>query len=264
MTARNPAESDNGPFFVGYINRLPAGLAWFLAAVAAVLVGGMAGAALAIGSTINDPGDGRFEFGLGRQEVTGVLETSPYPVMRIPANADNPEPRAILLAGQGKRGVLPQAEPHSGEVVTLGGVLLKRGTIDMIQVSRQIVPLADAESPDPALLEYTPAPPEPLGRWRLTGEICDGKCNQGAMRPGRGLSHKACANLCLIGGVPAVFVAEGGIDGEDFFLLADADGNAPPDLIYDYVALDVTLEGEVERRDDLLIFKADFSTIRAN
>ncbi len=252
------------PFFVGYINRLPAALAWFLAAVAAVLVGGLSGLALAIGSTVNDPGDGHFDWAMGRQEVTGVLETRPFPVMRVPADADHPEPRAILLAGQGKRGVIAQSEPLDGQVVTLGGIVLKRGTIDMIQVGRAIVPLAESDDPDPALLAYTPAPAEPLGRWRLTGEICDGKCNQGAMRPGRGLSHKACANLCLIGGAPAVFVASGGIDGEDFFLLADADGNAPPDLIYDYVALDVTLDGEVERRDDLLVFKADFSTLEVN
>ena len=103
---------------------------------------------------------------------------------------------------------------------------------------------------------------KPLGRWRLKGEICDGKCLAGAMRPGRGLSHKACANLCLIGGVPPVFVASGQVDGSEFFLLANKDGEPLPDKYLDYVAVYVQLDGDVERRGRMLVFKVDLDSLR--
>ncbi|MGI9432480.1 MAG: hypothetical protein ACR2PQ_09715, partial [Myxococcota bacterium] len=112
----------------------------------------------------------------------------------------------------------------------------------------------------PAQAAFTPAPPVPLGRWRLVGEICDGKCLGGAMRPGTGLSHKACANLCVTGGVPPVFVSTGAVAGSKFFLLGDAEGGPLPDRFRDFSALLIQFEGEVERRDDLLVFKVDLDS----
>lgn len=254
------AEPREAPFFVGYINRLPAPLGWFLAAVSALLIGGMAGLALAIGSTIDDPGDGRFDWGSGRQEVTGVMQALPYPVLRLPPDAENPEPRVMLLSGQGKRGVQGRADPLDGERVIAGGVLLKRGTIDMLQIGGN-PSLAALEDVPADLAAYEPAAPVDLGRWRLTGEICDGKCYQGAMRPGRGLSHKACANLCLIGGAPPVFVSAGAVEGNVFFLMADKNGRPLDDRLHDYVALMVSVEGRIERIDNLMIFKVDLDTV---
>jgi hypothetical protein len=101
--------------------------------------------------------------------------------------------------------------------------------------------------------------PIPLGRWRITGEICDGKCYAGSMRPGAGIAHRACANFCLIGGVPPVFVSTAPVEGTSFMLLADAAGGPLPDKLYNLVALRVQLEGDLERRGDLLVFKVDLS-----
>ncbi|MGE6744243.1 hypothetical protein ACQKGC_28815, partial [Allorhizobium pseudoryzae] len=81
----------------------------------------------------------------------------------------------------------------------LRGSVLRRGAIQMLVVEGRGQPLDASSGLDPAMHE-------PLGRWRIAGEICDGKCYAGAMRPGSGLAHKACANLCLIGEIPAVFV----------------------------------------------------------
>ena len=54
-------------FFVGYLNTVPRPLAIFLVVAAALLVGGMAGLAFAIGTNVNDPGDGAFARKLGKQ-----------------------------------------------------------------------------------------------------------------------------------------------------------------------------------------------------
>ena len=102
----------------------------------------------------------------------------------------------------------------------------------------------------------------PLGRWRIAGEICDGKCLAGAMRPGRGLAHKACANLCLVGDIPPVFATTGPVDGERYMLLAGPDGGPMPAEMYDFTAVLIDAEGEVYRRGDLLIFRVDPTTMR--
>ena len=100
-----------------------------------------------------------------------------------------------------------------------------------------------------------------MGRWRLAGEICDGKCLAGAMRPGRGLAHKACANLCLLGDVPPVFVSTQAVLGAEFLLITGPDGTRLPERAYDFVAQFVSVEGEISRHGALLVFAIDPETI---
>lgn len=243
----------DAPFYVGYLNQVPKPLVVFLAVFAICFAGGMGLAALALSSTQNDPGSGGFQWG-NRFENIGMLELRPYPVFRMAASEASPA-RTYMLSGQGKRGVFAQAEANRGTAVSLRGVPINRGDLTMIQVGQ-------VQTGEDGTGGFTPSEPVPLGRWRLAGEICDGKCYAGAMRPGRGLAHKACADLCLTGGVPPVFVATGDVEGRHFFLMADANGNLLGDEIRPLLALYVELEGEVERLDDLMVFKADLSTAR--
>jgi len=246
-------QTQNAPFFVGYLNAVPRPLVIFLAVFSLCFTVGLGLAALALSSTQTDPGNGAFQWG-NRFEQVGLLELHPYPVLRVPGDGDTPA-RTYMLAGQGKRGVFDQAEANKGTPVSLRGVPVKRGDLTMIQVG----------GVDPAEAQFTGAFPSravPLGRWKLTGEICDGKCYAGAMRPGRGLAHKACADLCLTGGIPPVFVSSGDIDGRNFFLMADSDGKLLGDDLKPLLALYIEVEGDVERLDDLMVFKADLSTAR--
>jgi hypothetical protein len=249
------AHRDDGPFFIGWA-RPAAPLRRFLVWVIAALIAGFAGFAWLIAATQADPGGGSYRFDWGEQAVTGVLEATPYPILRV-LNSDRfPPEHTLLLSGQGKRGVQGRAGPLDGKVVRVTGVALKRGDLDMIQLvaGGNGISLVDGAAAVPA--------PQSLGRWRITGEICDGKCYAGAMRPGTGLAHKACANLCLIGGVPPVFVATDKVAGEEFLLLANAEGGYVTGEILDYVATLVTITGEVERHGDLLVFRIDPTTIR--
>ena len=251
-------------FFIGYLNSVPRALAIFLVVAAALFVGGMAGLAFALGSNSNDPGDGTFARKLGRQAMTGVLLENPYPILRVRPDANNPAPRTIMLTVPGKRHVKRRGRKLFGQVVDASGFLFQRGDIDMLQIQgRNSLKAAEAGEGEPPP-EFTPAPAEELGRWRLIGEICDSKCHLGAMRPGDGLAHKACANLCISSGAPPIFVTadESTVEGETFLLMADRDGGPLPDSFRDYVAVLVELEGEVERLDDLLVFKVDIDRTR--
>ncbi|MEM9147419.1 MAG: hypothetical protein AAGC57_14605 [Pseudomonadota bacterium] len=253
MTRPDPARE---AFFVGFLAP-PRALARFLGVVALALVALFAGLGWLVAATQGDPGDGAFRFDLGRQTVTGVLEARPYPMLHVLESERFPAGHTLLLSGQGKRGVQARAEALDGQVVTASGVLLRRGALDMLQLRGGTNGLAAAEG-DGARPE-----PVPLGRWRLTGEICDGKCYAGAMRPGTGLAHKACANLCLIGGVPPVLVTTAEIAGSRFLMLADAEGGPVTDQVLDRTALLIEAEGAVERRGDLLVFRLDPATLRA-
>ena len=105
-------------------------------------------------------------------------------------------------------------------------------------------------------------PAEPQGRWELTGEICDGKCLAGAMRPGTGLAHKACASMCLLGDVPPVFVSSQPVMGEQFLLITGPEGTRLPSEAYDWIAQYVTAAGNITRRGDLLVWEIEPETIR--
>lgn len=250
------SQNQDTPFYVGYLPT-PAGLKLFLVSVAAGLIGMFAALALATGASQDDPGDGAFMWGWGAQTVTGVMQVKPYPVLHITSGSERlPAGRALLLSGPGKRGVQARVAKLDGKLVTLRGIALKRGDLLGLQVGggKQAIKPAAGGGDQVAI--------KSLGRWRLKGEICDGKCLVGAMRPSRGLAHKACANLCLIGGAPPVFVATSAIDGSEFFLIADKNGNALSASHLKHVAKYLSVEGEIERRGDILVFKADFATLK--
>ncbi|MEM7056475.1 MAG: hypothetical protein AAF557_02700 [Pseudomonadota bacterium] len=243
------------PFFVGYLPA-PAQSRRFLLTAGISTVAGFMGAGALIGITQDDPGQGAFRFDYGRQTVTGVLELNPYPLVRVTEGNDRiPIGHTLMLAAGGKRGLMNRARNLDGKLVTVSGIVLQRGDLDMLQVRGGKQGLGPADGATPPLSR------EDLGRWRIAGEICDGKCLAGAMRPGRGLAHKACANLCLIGGIPPVFVSTQPIDGTEFLLVGGPDGGALPASVYNQVGQFISAEGKVERRGDLLVFLIDPNTV---
>ncbi|MBA4782071.1 MAG: hypothetical protein H2045_02490 [Rhizobiales bacterium] len=247
------------PFFLGYSKRVPRGLGLFFLLVITGFVAGMAATALFGASSIPDSGNGQARWDLGRQELFGRLEYTPYPVLRVPARNGAPA-RAYMLSGLGKVGVIARGRPLQDLMVRADGIMLNRGDLSMLQVMPDHMGLLNAE--DFNVADYYPPARVKLGKWRLTGEICDGKCYGGAMRPGRGLAHKACANLCLFDGAPPVFVSEGPVGGRNFFMLADQRGRLLDQTITPFVGLLVTAEGEIEQVDDLMIFRMDLDTVK--
>ena len=243
------------PFFVGYLPA-PGPLRVFLLAISVTLVAGLAAAGYLIGATQDDPGPAAFRFDYGRQTVKGIVEMTPYPVLHVTEGNDRIKPGdSFLMTAGSKAGVDSRAEPLIGKLVEVSGVILERGDLYMMQLRGGKNGLKPAEGDAQEII------PEPQGRWKLAGEICDGKCLAGAMRPGRGLAHKACANLCLLGDVPPIFVSSQPILGEEFLLITGPDGTRLPEAAYDYVAQFVSVEGEVTKHGDLLVFAIDTDTL---
>lgn len=246
---------DKTPFFVGYL-AVPKNLRGFVWSLSAGLLALSAALGFWIGTTQDDPGPGAFRFDFGPQTVTGVIELTPLPILHVTEGSERiAEGRTLMLSGQGKNGAQNRPAAVDGQYVTASGILLQRGELDMLQLR------GGANGIDTAEGSSAVPPPEDLGRWRLAGEICDGKCLAGAMRPGRGLAHKACANLCVAGGVPPVFVSSQPVEGSEFLMIAGPDRAEIPDALYDFMAQFISVEGHISRHGDLLVFAIEPQTI---
>lgn len=248
-------------FYVGYLPT-PKALLGFLAVVVGAVLGSSAVVAVALALGQGDWGDASFKFGEGYQTRTGIMQALPYPVLYLPPDAENPDGHAIPLSGQGKRGVIEKSAALDGKPADVGGVFLRRSTVpvEMVQVGGK-VSVRPAEDPG-TLGGWTGPETVTIGQRTLKGELVDSKCYLGAMRPGQGKTHKLCANLCLIGGIPPMFVVYRGDRDPLILLLAAPDGGPVDDELLKHTSHYVELSGVLEQRADLLVFRADMNSLR--
>jgi hypothetical protein len=94
----------------------------------------------------------------------------------------------------------------------------------------------------------------------LAGEIVDSKCYLGAMKPGDGKGHKACAVLCISGGIPPMLVSASGSESErtvSYYLLVGASGQPMNARVLPFVAEAVEVSGVVEDWEGLRMLRVD-------
>jgi hypothetical protein len=251
------APTRDGELFVGW-TRAPAADRRFVLASFPLALIGASGLGYGLASGLEDPGRGRWETG-ATHRVTGVLAMKPYPML---FTADEMSPfgvRTILLVAQGKCTSALDLAAVEGRSFTAAGALIIRGTRTMLEVP---LTLEDWIEPSNVGVKLPPLLPEPLGRARLKGQIMDTKCFFGVMRPGRGKAHKACAALCIRGGIPPSFWARGKDGREAVLLMTDPEGGPLGADILPLVAELVEAEGELVRVGDLIQFRADARAYR--
>ena len=249
-------DDKENPFFIGWAETPPADRRFFLrAGLSLTAAAGAAGFGLA--AMQRAPGAGNWDPDAVR-EWRGIVTAEPYAMLRSRDFGDGP--RTALLSCLGKCGVAARVGALSGQPVVVKGSLIQRGRHTMIAVDEvgDWIRRDDAAAPDPALA--FPAL-EPLGEVTLAGEILDSKCWFGAMRPSEGKVHKACASLCIRGGLPPAFFARGA--GNQFALMIMTSGGRAhgPDLL-PLVADPVRAVGRVARWGDLLVLDTAAGAIR--
>ena len=98
-----------------------------------------------------------------------------------------------------------------------------------------------------------------LGEHTLDGQIIDPKCYFGAMKPGEGKVHKACATLCIAGGIPPMFMTTDDAGERVYYLLVNAGGDGiigdELQALLPYVADPVAITGDVERWGELMLLR---------
>jgi hypothetical protein len=240
-------------FFIGWSNDIGGRLRYFLGFAAVFVIVGLGALSVLLAASITDPARSL----LGENAVpelpqqitlTGKLSSQPYPFLLIGPDATHPSGHGVMLSGDGKRAAEFDRAGLDGQMVEVKGLLLKRGTLDMLVVNESPRLL-----PDKSALVVTTS--KAMGRWRVVGEICDGKCGAGIMSPGTGIAHKACASLCLIGGVPPVLVITHPLEGHLFLMVSDDQGRALDNGVLRFIGMRVEIEGEVERHGDIALMK---------
>lgn len=239
--------------YVGYLGLPRAHLNFLRVAIPMTLVFLIAVSAV-IASRVRPAGDAVWE--TSERTWTGVLQMQPYPVLFTEPDEDGHS--AWLLVEINKKGSQDRLAAFDGQAVQIKGYRLYREGRTMIELS----PDDAATEPDEAVVPIqTLAPlaqaPEQvdLGRVTVRGEIVDGKCYLGAMRPGEGTTHKACAALCIRGGLPPMLVTRNP-DGSVRMLLLSVDGAvALPDSMMARVAEPVEVMGLLTRYGSLEILQ---------
>ncbi len=237
-------------FYVGYL-AMPPRLKWIVRGLVILLLTLIAADAWLVATM--QPAAGNGTWAEAPQEYVGTLTRTPYPMLRV--NTANGL-KTYLLVSDEKRGAEAVLGVTPDGPVKLAGFPIARASIGMIELSANNVAVVAETAPidEPAR--------EVNGRATLEGEIVDSKCWLGVMRPGEGHLHKACASLCIRGGIPPMFVTRGGGSAPSIMLLTQADGSAvPPELIIPYVADPVRITGTIEKRGDLWVLKADLPTL---
>lgn len=241
------APSDD-EYFVGYLPTPPRTLRFSIA----VLVGSLVlvlGLAAALARGMGGPGRG---YGGERADVTGVLSTSPYGILWVADEEDPTQVRALLLVRGWKVGLPASASELDGHVVHAQGYQLERDGVRMLAIGPPLEEGTLAPELEARLRARTT---EALGEVTLRGEIVDSKCQLGAMRPGAGRAHRACAQQCIAGGIPPVLVTMDAQGARSYFLLQQEDGSAAGDALLDYVAEPVEVGGALWREGDLVILR---------
>ncbi len=274
--SRAPTLPPTDEFYVGYLTA-PRALARFARRTAEALAALVVAGALALSGAQSAP---PASHGPAQSPVdfSVIPYTSPAALCLL-ARDDRPS-RWLLVVGERKFGV----RAPSGLDAAAGMWSIARGVV----IGRQ-----DGDSPACLEVSATPdairpdrpigapgaagAPKRPLGRLTLRGQIIDPKCHFGAMKPGEGKVHRACAVRCISGGIPPVLMvhqreARGGAERRVYYILTGLAGEPLNHAVLDFVAEPVEVSGEGASLvapdgspvgdDSLRVLRIDPATIR--
>lgn len=197
-------------FYVGYLPT-PRGVARLALGAAMALLLCLSIVAAMTSTLQRDPGDGVWEVEVS--EFTGAVRFAPAPHVLTPDGA-------ILIVDFNKFGARPRLEGAS--FATLRGTVIARDGVRLLELLPGDEAIREAEGGE------TPASAPAwlaAGVESLAGEITDPKCFLGAMKPGRGITHRSCAALCISGGIPPLFVVERADGVYRAIVLVNADGS---------------------------------------
>jgi hypothetical protein len=255
MDPPQPPRVEQGDLYVGYLP-VPARQKRFLRVAVPAALWLVAIASVVIAISQPDPGRGEWETGRART-FEGILVARPYPTLFADDRGDG-RPGALLLAATGKHGVGDRAAGRDGQRVALSGWLLRRDGRRLLELE----PRDDAIVVLDARPASTPPAPAPMGRVTLRGEIVDSKCYLGAMKPGSGRTHKECATLCVMGGIPPMLLTRDARGARVFYLLCDPSGGALEHAAFPFIADPVEVTGDLEEAGGMLRLKVRAVDIR--
>lgn len=239
-------QHDERELYVGYLPQSPPRQARFTRGVVLALFAACLAVVSLVALAQTPLRAGQFEFGVVR-EFRGVLASAPHPHLRVQRPGGGVS--SYLLVAPGKHGADAFVREFDGRGVTLRGSLVHSGGRTLVELEPGSIALADVS------IDATRT--NDLGRVTLRGEIVDSKCHLGVMTPGERRTHRACAQLCIRGGIPPLFWVEDERGDVQRLLLVGANGEAVNERVLELVGLPLEIEGVVSQLDDWLVLSAD-------
>ncbi len=239
-------------FYVGYFDPPPPRIRRFLRRVALATLASAAIAAAVIALGHRQLPAAHFEFGHLRT-FEGFVVADPYPSLLVPGDTAFSR---YLLTAPGKFGADELVASVVGSPASLQGTLAYRDGQAMIQVEPGTVAPRETSEPPPQVPEVD------LGTRRVEGEIVGSKCYLGVMNPGSGVTHRACATVCIRGGVPPLLEVRREDGGREGIVLAGSGGEAIGDRLEGLIARPVGMTGRLVRRGGTTFLFVDPAEIR--
>lgn len=235
-------DTDND-LYVGYLPAPPRTVR-FLRKLIPPTLAILASLMAAIAFTQRSPGNATWDTGTPRT-VSGILYTNPYPVLFADDHT------AWYLVEQGKRGAQQRTQPFDAQRVTITGWPLERDARHILELAPDDSAITARSTDRAAPIPITNIPT--FAPITTHGEIVDAKCYLGAMKPGDGKAHKACATLCISSGIPAVFVStESGTP--TYHLILNQENQPATDITRDFIGEPITLTPTLAKWGDIDIY----------
>lgn len=253
-------------FYVGYLPT-PKSHASTLRVIVPALLLGLAGVASVVAYVQRSPGTGMWSSDAER--FTGIVLSKPVPMLICETPTGQ---QAMLLVEEGKHGAMARVAALHGKKVELTGTRLSREGRTVVEIAAGADSVKMLSQSDVSALSEISKITETAAdspTVTLRGEIVDSKCYHGAMKPGDGKSHKACATLCVSNGIPAMFAAINPNGTTSYYLLtlAESGTSTAESSQFDEDTLSkigelVEVTGSVSRIADLNVLTIDAGSVR--
>lgn len=251
--------TDHKDFFIGWADTPPAADRRFFLGAGLCTLAATGGLGFGLAKAQKNAGPGTWDQG-DLREWRGTITADPFPMLRTVD--ENGAPRTALLGCLNKCAVRPKIDYLSGGEVVVKGSAIVRGPHLMIATMDHGEWIRAATTDDGPAYDLSFPTPTLLGAADLKGEILDSKCWFGAMRPGEGKVHKACAALCIRGGLPPALYVRSLRATSRLMIIVDADGRAHGDGLLPLVADPIKTAGNVYAHEDLLFLRTDLADIQ--
>ncbi|RNC81794.1 MAG: hypothetical protein ED559_08420 [Phycisphaera sp.] len=229
-------DNSGDTIYVGYLP-VPKRYIALLRFVVPVLAGAAVGLSLVLAFTTRSPGQAVWMAEASAH--AGILRERPYPFLET---TDGP----MLLVEPGKFGSINRFKGLEGSAIRVRGTLLERDGWRAIELLGH--ELINEE------LEINSIAQEATEVVAI-GEILDSKCYLGAMKPGQGRSHRACAILCLRGGIPPLFVGQTAAGEQVAGVLAIENSDALPESLFSLVGERIEIRGPISIENGLSVVR---------